>query len=180
MRRLTLEEAELVTSRSLPNGDRPLFFNASTQTTQEISPEFESYLIVTPLEVRSEVSSFLQTLADNDPNQVELRNQLMFEFLDEEMSDSIERQRNLEDITEYYDQVRASFSSSLEGFEDLAEVALLQETLTASMGEIVSVRDRHKLNYAVLSVLRRRLDNGRTQNLTQEIRSWIRTLVEYE
>lgn len=180
MRRLTLEEAELVSNRSLPNGDRPTFFNANTQATQEIGVEFESYLIVTPIDTRSDVSTFLQTIQDNDPNQIELRNQLLFEFLDEEMSDEIQKQGNLDDLTSYYDRVRSTFSSSLEGFEDIDEASLLQEALTASMGDIVSARDRHKLNYAVLSVLRSRLDNGRSQTLSQEIRAWIRLLVEYE
>lgn len=180
MRRLTLEETELVSNSAKAEGERPQFFNASTQTSEEISQNFEAYLIVTPIATRSDTSSFLQTILDNDPNQIDIRQQLMFEFLDEELNDSIEAQRGYESLTEYYDLVRSSLASSIEGFEDVEETTLLQESLTSSMGDIVSVRDRHKLNSSIVSVLRRRLDNGRSATLTQEIRSWIRLLVEYD
>jgi len=180
MRRLTLDEAETVTASARAAGDRPLFFNATTLTDEEISQEFEAYLILTPISTRSDTSTFFQTILDNDPNQLDLRQQLLTEYLEEELRNETESQRVFDDLTQYYDQVRSNLAASLEGFEDVTEATLLQESLTSSMGDIVSARDRHHFNYAVFSVLRRRLENGGSATLSQELRSWVRLLVEYD
>jgi len=180
MRRLTLDEAEQVSASAREPGERPTFYNATTRADEEISQEFEAYLILTPSSVRSEISTFFQTILDNDPNNVQLREQLLSEFLEEELRNASESQRVFSNLTEYYDSVRTSLSSSVEGFEDVTEVPLLQEATTSSMGDIVSTRDRHQLDYAVLRVLQTRAENGRSATLTEELRSWVRVLTEYE
>lgn len=180
MRRLTLEEAEIVTSSAREDGSRPTFFNAQSRAEEEISQEFEAYLILTPISVRSSVSSFFQIVLDNDPNQIETRDQLVDEYLEEEQRNELESQRMYQQLTEYYDSIRSTFSSSLDGFENVTEATLLQEALTRSMGNIVSARDRHIFNYAALSVLASRIDSGGAVDFQQELRAWVRTLVEYE
>lgn len=180
MRRLTLEEAETVTSSAREEGNRPEFFNAQSRVSEEISQEFEAYLILTPISVRSSVSSFFQTILDNDPNQIETRNQLIDEYLEEEQRNELESQRMYQQLTEYYDQIRANLSASLDGFENVAEATLLQEALTKSMGDIVSARDRHTFNYAVLAVLASRVETGGASDFEQELQAWVRVLVEYD
>lgn len=180
MRRLTLEEAETVTSSAREEGNRPEFFNAQSRVSEEISQEFEAYLILTPISVRSSVSSFFQTILDNDPNQIEVRNQLIDEYLEEEQRNELESQRMYQQLTEYYDQVRSDLSSSLDGFESVAEATLLQEALTKSMGDIVSARDRHTFNYAALAVLASRVETGGAADFEQELQAWVRVLVEYD
>lgn len=180
MRRLTLEEASTVEANSRDDGERPLLFNAQSDTEEEISPEFEAYLVLTPISTRSQVSSFLQIVLDNDPNQIDTRKDLLDEYLEEEKRNELEGQRMYSQLTEYYDQVRTGFSSSLEGFEDVSEATLLQETLTKSMGNIVSARDRHTFNFAALSVLASRHESEGAEDFRQELRSWIRVLVEYD
>jgi len=179
MRRLTLEEAERVGESAHGDGERPEFFNAQTDSEEEISPEFEAYLILTPISTRSGVSGFFQVVLDNDPNQIDTRNQLLDEYFEEEQRNELEGQRMYQQLTEYYDQVRTTFSASLEGFEDISESILLQEALTRSMGNIVSARDRHTFNYAALSVLLSRHQSEGAADFQQELRAWIRVLVEY-
>lgn len=178
MRRLTLEEAETVSESS--RTDRPDYFNIQTGQEEDISPEFESYLILTPIATRSEVSGFFQLVLDNDPNQIDVRGRLMDEFLEEEQRNELEGQRMFQQLTEYYDRVRERLSVSLDGFEDVAEAISLQESLTRSMGSIVASRDRHTFNYAALSVLLSRHQDEETTAFQQELRSWVRVLVEYD
>ncbi len=178
MRRLTLEEADTVASSV--REDRPTFFNAQSGQEESISTEFEAYLILTPISVRSSVSSFFQVILDNDPNQVEVRNQLLTEYLEEEKRNELESQRMYEQLADYYDQVRSDLSSSLDGFEDVTEATLLQEAMTKSMGDIISARDKHAFNYAALSVLASRFEASGSGDFTQELRSWVRVLVEYD
>lgn len=180
MRRLTLEEADTVNESSRGDGDRPTYFNSRTGADEEISASFEAYLILTPISTRSSVSGFLQTILDNDPNQVDVRDQLLTEFFEEEKRNELEGQRMYEQLTEYYDQVRTSFAASLEGFEDVTEATLLQESLTRSMGSIVASRDRHTYNYSALSVLASRHEESGAGSQEQENRSWVRVLVEYD
>jgi hypothetical protein len=178
MRRLTLEEADTVSSSA--REDRPTFFNAQTRASESISQEFEAYLILTPISVRSSVSSFFQTILENDPNQIDVRNQLINEYLEEEQRNELEGQRMYQQLTEYYDQVRTNLTASLDGFEDVTEATLLQEALTKSMGDIVAARDRHTFNYAALSVLASRVESGGAADFDQELQAWVRVLVEYD
>lgn len=180
MRTLTLEEAATVTDASRGDGDRPDFFNAQISSEAEISQEFEAYLILTPISTRSSVSSFFQVILDNDPNQIDVRNQLIDEFFEEEKRNELEAQRMYQQLTSYYDQVRSNLSASIEGFEDVQEATLLQEALTRSMGDIVAARDRHTFNYAALSVLSTRHEAGGAADFEQELRAWVRVLVEYD
>lgn len=180
MRRLTLEEVELVSSAARGDGARPSYFNVQSAAEEEISTNFESFLILTPLQVRSDLSNFFQTVIDNDPNQVEVRSDLLEEFLEEEQRNELRSQRMYADLTEYYDRVRDQFAQASEGFEDVTEVVLLQESVTRSLGDIVSSRDRHAYGHAVLSVLATRHSSSGNNSHTQEIQSWIRTLIEYE
>jgi len=179
-RRLTLEEAEIVTRLSREEGDRPELYRSVDNTETEISQEFESYLILTPTPTLNSVSSFFRVVLDNDPNQVDLRNQLFSEFLEEEQRNESENQRMFQQLTDLYDQTRESLASSLEGFSDVEEASLLQEAVTRSMGDIVSARDRHVFNSSVLSVLASRQESSGSTELRQELQSWIRVLLEYE
>jgi hypothetical protein len=180
MRTLTLEEAATVTDSARGDGDRPDFFNAQTDSEEEISQDFEAYLILTPISVRSNVSSFFQVILDNDPNQIDVRNTLINEYLEEEKRNELDAQRMYQQLTSYYDQVRSDLSSSIEGFEDVQEATLLQEAMTRSMGDIVAARDRHVFNYAALSVLSTRQETGGSADFTEELRAWVRVLVEYD
>ena len=179
-RRLTLDEADLVTRQSREDGNKPELYRSVDETETEIGRDFESYLIVTPTSTLSSISSFFQVILDNDPNQVDLRDQLLSEFLEEEQRNENEYVRMYQQITELYDQTRESLSSSLEGFDDVEESALLQEAFTRSMGDIVSSRDRHTFNSSVLSVLSSRKDASGSSELRRELQSWVRVLLEYE
>jgi len=179
-RRLTLEEAASVTQLAREDGSRPELYRSTEGTETEIGRDFEAYLILTPTSTLNSMSSFFQVVLDNDPNQVELRDQLLSEFLEEEGRNESENQRMFQEITELYDQTRENLASSLEGFDDVEEAALLQEAFTRSMGDIVSARDRHIFNSSAISVLQARKDAGGSADLRQELQSWVRVLLEYE
>jgi len=180
MRRLTLEEASTVSERSRDVGSRPSFYDASTRDFVEISSEFETYLILAPAQVKSDVSSLFQTVLDNDPNQAGLRSDVLTSFLDLESDNELERKRRFESLTSLYDDVRSRFITSIEGFEDLREVSLLQESLTTSLEGIVASRDRHEFNNAVIQVLKRRDGASGLSESRTESQAWVRVLTEYE
>lgn len=180
MRVLTLDEAELVQESSRSDVDLPEIIDPASGIPEVIGREFEAFLILTPLNIRSGLADFFRTIIDNDPNKVATRDEILTDFLDEEEKNSLEMQKVYESFTSYYDQVREGVISSLDGFEDLKEVAWLQEALTNSLGNIISDRDRHMLNFAALQVLRVRHDSGRSQTSLDSLQQWVETLVEYD
>ena len=180
MRRLTLEESSLVSERSRGDGNRPSFYDSSVQSSVEISSDFETYLILAPAQVKGDVSSLFQTVLDNDPNQVGLRSDVLTSFLNIESNNEVERKRKFESLTSLYDTVRSGFVTSIEGFEDLREVGLLQEALTTSLEGVVAARDRHEFNNAAIQVLKRRDSASGLSESHTESQAWVRVLTEYE
>lgn len=179
-RRLTAEEADRVAGAARGDGDRPTLFSASSGAENEISSDFEVYLILTDISVRTQVANFFQVILDNDPNDLDAYNELLLEFLVEEISNAEEGKREFSDVTEFYDTTRASYSNTTDGFTDVEEVNLLQEALTNSLGQLAEQRDRFVFNVAALTVLQDRANESGSSEFRQELESWIRVLVEYE
>jgi len=179
-RRLTAEEADKVSQHAREAGDRPTVFVASTGEETEISTNFEVYLIVTDVAVRTQVANFFQVILDNDPNNLASYSELLLEFLEEEISNSEEGKREFAQVTEFYDTTRDAYTNTIDGFSDVGEVTLLQEALTNSLGPLAEQRDRFIFNVSALSVLQARATEGGSSVFRQELESWIRVLVEYE
>lgn len=179
-RDLTVEEAGLVAQQARPSGQRPQIYTAATDSTAEISTDFETYLILTPISLRNQIAQYFQTIIDNDPNDLQTYSDLLTEFLEEELRNDTELMRAYNDYTSLYDQVRDAYSSSTDGFTDVDEVGELQVALTNSLGQLAEQRDRYSFNYAVLNVLRDRNNNSGRTGFVRELQSWIRALVTYE
>lgn len=179
-RSLTLEEAEKVSDQAKEEGSRPQYFSVPAGGAEEISKEFETFLIITPATVKSQIASFFQVILDNDPNENSTRDELLTEFLLEELDNETERIRLFDNFAEFYDEVREAYAASVDGFTDVAEVALLQEAITRSLGSISDQRDAHQFNYAVYSVLTQRKDADDPDSFEQELRAWIRVLSTYD
>ena len=179
-RSLTAEEADQVAQQARGDGDRPDLFIASRNSEEQISVDFEAWLIITDSSLRTQIANFFQTLLDNDPNDLETRTELLLEFLQEEIRNAQQFKEDFESITELYDTNRESLSGATDGFTDIAEVTLLQEALNNSFGPIVEQTDRFNFDYAALTVLQTRANGENASNFQQELESWIRVLAEYE
>lgn len=179
-RRLSLEEAETVSSSAREDGDRPTLFRAASGSEEEISQDFETYLILTDIGTRSRIANFFQVILENDPNDLELYTSLLREFLEEEVSNATGGRTSFDEVTELYDDIRQAYGVTTDGFTDVSEVNFLQEALTNSLGSIAEQRDRFSFNFAALSVLQARQEAGSNQLFRQELESWVRVLVEYE
>lgn len=179
-RRLSAEEANQVSGAAREDGDRPELFIASTGAETEISTDFEVYLILTDIAVRTQIANFFQVILDNDPNDLASYTELLLEFLEEEISNAEEGKREFADVTEFYDATRTSYTNTTDGFTDVSEVNLLQEALANSLGPLAEQRDRFIFNVAALTVLQTRANEGGSDSFTRELESWIRVLVEYE
>lgn len=179
-RRLTAEEADQVSSAAREDGDRPQLFIASRGEEEEISSDFQVYLILTDISLRTQVANFFQVILDNDPNDLTTYTELLLEFVLQELGNAEIGTRNFNQLTEFYDDIRSSYSNTTDGFTDVNEVVLLQESLTNSLGAIVEQRDRLLFDTAALTVLQTRAEEGGSGDFRRELESWIRVLVEYE
>lgn len=179
-RRLTAEEADQVSNLARGDGERPQLFIASTGEETEISSDFETYLILTESSIRTQIANFLRVILENDPNNLEVRTELLLLFIREEISNADRAKGEFAEVTEFYDQTRTAFSNTTDGFIDVSEVTLLQEALTSSLGPIAEQRDRLIFNTAALTVLQTRTEAGGSDNFRRELESWVRVLVEYE
>lgn len=179
-RGLSADEASLVSAKARPDGQRPTLYSSVSDTEEEISSDFEVYLILTDPSLRNKVANFFQTILDNNPNDLDVRSRLLNDFIQEEIRNSQGKSQEFSSLTSFYDEIRSSYGATINGFTDIAEVVALQEALTLSLGPIAEQRDRLTFNYSALNVLLARANSSGSDSFTRELESWIRLLVEYE
>tara|TARA_R100001132_G_C3270505_1_gene92664 strand:- start:1473 stop:2018 length:546 start_codon:yes stop_codon:yes gene_type:complete len=179
-RGLSAEEADIVSRKARTPGSRPVLYSSLSDTEAEISSDFEVYLILTDSSVKTQIASFFQTIIDNNPNDLGTYNELLQEFIEEEIRNTNEGNTQFDALTSLYDSVRDSYGGTIDGFTDVGEVIGLQEAITQSLGSLAEKRDRLTFNYAALNVLLSRSDASGSTLFFRELESWIRLLMEYD
>tara|TARA_R100000656_G_scaffold104176_1_gene76143 strand:+ start:170021 stop:170563 length:543 start_codon:yes stop_codon:yes gene_type:complete len=180
MRRLTLEEAELVSSAARGDGNRPSLYRVTSGFDEEISADFETFLILNSIDERTQVSQFFQTVLENDPNSNDNRDRLLAEYVSARKANEEAKLTRMESFSEIYDETKSTLQNMSDGFEDITEVDLLNEATNTALGGIVEQRDRFSYDLSVLTVLEQAVPEGGISTLRRELESWGDLLVEYD
>lgn len=177
MRRLTNEEAQTVRARRRPSGDRPTYYNAGTDEDNEISEEFEAFLILLATGVKTEAVAWINAVANSLPEREDW-NDLLMETIAQQAANATARLADINETFDGYEAFRTNFRA--DGFEDVEEVGTLLEDLQIGMGEL-SGRERESTHLEVLSdLLQLRAESGNvSESRLQQLRSWITPLLTY-
>lgn len=179
MRDLTSEEAKLVDAKTKKN--KPYYYNATSGELIAISDDFEVWLILTPIGLRTRLANYFQFVIDNDINEWSTRQELLEEWLEDEIDDLRYEIEAYGDIVNTYDELKTGLSEHLSGFEDIDEVNKLSTDLTTSVGTSIDRKNSLQFEKAVSTVLLSKSEGtGVPDNVIQEIKSWIRILLTYD
>lgn len=179
MRDLTSEEAKIVDAKA--KKERPYYFNSETDELIQISAEFEIWLILTPAGLRTRLANYFQFVLNNDINDWSTRQELLEEWMEDEIDDLRNEIEAYGEIANTYDELKTGLSEYLPGFEDIDEVNKLSTDLTTSIGTTIDRKNSLQFEKAVNTVLLAKSEgSGVPDNVIQEIKSWVRLLLTYD
>ena len=179
-RALTPEESQVVAAKAKPEGSRPQLYSAATGTLNQISKDFESFLILSPAGVKANAATFISTILLFDINNLVVRNNLMKRWCEDEISDIDEEIKGYEDIMDSYDEIRPKLADASLGFEDVPEVNTLMSDFTLLLGDFGEQRDSLLFSKAASNVINTRERGTIPADTKQEIESFARILLTYD
>lgn len=171
---LTGEERSKVDAARLT--PRPEFFNGVTAQQQEISRDFESFII---LQDPDTIKSTLDWLAEAG-TLTELRddrNAVLFEALVADIADREARQSEIADVTSEFNEWRANFQAGK--FSDVPEVGLIIRDSQATAEELFVAEERANHLEAVQNRVTDRIGQDVSSAQLQELLSWPTPLLAY-
>jgi hypothetical protein len=177
MRDLTPSEAALVATNRKPEADLPVIYDPVTNLSTPITREFETWLILTPIGTRSQISMWLSQLAQNTPHDEAFDN-LATEFLEDEVAAARAEIEEYDSSLSGYDRFRNTLNT--DGFSDVTELGTLLSLTTTGLGRISSARN--SANYAGSMALYNQADlrSRRTdENTRRTLRSWVSVMLAY-
>jgi hypothetical protein len=156
---------------------RPSFWNASASAYQEISPDFESYVITLEQGLRSKVSAVLRK-STVDASRQKDRDALMSIVIQAEINDSKKALDELDNALSAYTQLEQQLK--LSAWADVPEVSMMSQDLRRGIDEASMYRRQAVHDYIVASIVQKNLDLGfMDDNIKQQMLSWSIPLGSY-
>lgn len=179
-RPLTSQEVKKVARLAKPDLARPYIYDAASGQLQQISKDFEIFLILTPGGVRNQITQYISLILKADINNLSVRNKLSKQWIDNEIKDLEKEEKNYDDILGIYDDLIPKLSAAKTGFEDVDEVNSLMSNFTLLTSDFGEQRDGIRFDKAVLSVLKIRESVTLPDDIKKEIQSYARALIAYD
>jgi len=179
IRDLTSEEAKKVDSLAKPDGSRPSYFNSGTGTLVEISVDCEAWLIITPSTVRARLANFFSLIATSKLNDWSDRQDLLSAWAKNEIADLKSNIDSYGKIATTYDAIRGDLAKYSVGFDSVEEISKINNDLTTLVGDYIERRDSLQFIKTINVILKGR-SNNLTDDVKQEIQSWVRVLLAYQ
>jgi len=164
--------------------DRPTWFNASTAQEETISDRFESWLILTPVEVRATIAQGLQEVLDEESLLQTSKNELLAQFISDESDDLDKRSETVTALSDIVPNL-GGLAAGLVYKEDTPEVALLFDNLLLPMPAINRLSDNVRFDQNWLAMCDTLFQRENTvtsagdSNKRKEIESMIKVLLAY-
>jgi len=177
VRRLTNEEAQTVRDSRREPGERPVYFNSGSGEDEEISEQFEAFLILLSSGVKTEAVTWINAVASLMPDRDDW-NDVLIETVEQQIANAQTLNDAINTTYEGYESFRTNFR--IDGFEDITEIGLMLDDLQVGMGEL-SGRAREAKHLEVLSaILNERATSEEFGDARlQQLRSWITPLMTY-
>jgi hypothetical protein len=179
-RALTSDEFKKVTSKAKVEGSRPFVYESSTGEYNQISKDFEAFLILTPAGIKAKAAQFISTIIRSEINNSVIRTNLLRRWAQDEMADIAKEIEGYKDILDIYDSIIPTLGQAKGGFEDVTEVNVLFSGFNLLMGEFAETRDSLKFDRAASSVLNNRSGGNLPSDIKKELESYARALLSYD
>lgn len=168
------ERSRVENSRVAP---KPQFFNAATGNQQDISEDFESFIILQDKGVLQETIDWIKKSSEIMEGRVS-RNAVAFEALVADQDDLSTRKSEIDDLAQAFNDWKAS--SFLSGkFSEVSEVGLIIADLQAVAEEVFVFQERMKHLENVQFRVTGKLGQDVTTAQLQELSSWPTPLLSY-
>lgn len=181
---LTDAEKLLVESQRLP--DRPDFFSASLQRDQEITEDFETYLILQPTEDKQVIQDWITTSAEIQEENLD-RDELLERYLGIRVEDATARITELDIILNNFDNIQrrlltvGDVDQDPSRFAQVFDIGLLIQSLQKPVDEVNIQREQAFHERTFVTLLTDKLDLSKTTEDTQaELESWQTVISTYE
>lgn len=183
MANFTTEEKELFNAQSLP--ERPSFFSRVAQREQQISQDFERFLI---LQTQVQKQTALNWI--NKAQEIEVdnedRDEILSTYLGIRQTDAADRVTELDEKLEDFNSFMNGFFSDEastdcpDRFANVPELSLFVQSLQRPLSKMTIQRDQAFHEGNLVLWLRERLTEEQTnQNSQQELESWKNVIAAY-
>ena len=170
-------QRKIIDVKSKPEGTRPKFFNAGVGEMQEISTDFEAFLI---LQGRSRNTATVQWLDQCSEMTVRdlARDALAAQALKNDIDDAENSQFELSAYIDFFSNFKTGYD--LSGFENVTEAGMLLQDLQRPMQEVQTLVNRLKHRQSYCTITMNTLSNSGVNALDKrQVDSWYSPLSAY-
>lgn len=179
-RALTSQEATKVAKKAKADGFRPQIFNSSSGILEEITKEFEIFLILSKPGIKAKAAQFISTIIQSDINNLVVRNNLLRRWAEDELADIDKEIEGYQDLLDIYDEIFPQLGEAKTGFEDVVEVNNLFSSFNLLTGDFAEQRDSLRFDKAATTVINNRDSGVLPSDIKKELESYARALLAYE
>jgi len=167
------EQAKVSSNRRAP---RPRYFDATAQAEQEISPDFEAFLILQDAATITATLTQIATAGLLAEIRMD-RDAVAFEALVADIGDRSTKQSEIEGTTAIFNEWKDLFRAGK--FNDVSEVGLLIQDIQATGEEMFVTEERLKHLEMVHNRVKERIRQGVSTAQLQQLQSWPTPLLAY-
>lgn len=178
MRVLSQEEERRISSKRKPDGQRLKYYDAASGQYVEISYDFETFVLLSPVGFRARVGTYLNALTAQSLSSA--MDDLRREWNEERKADAQAVMDGYGAVVTTYEDIRATMLELADGFDDTVEVSKLLADLSKVAGQTVDRYESAQYERAVASILADRASSSsEPSELQTELNSFIQVLLQY-
>lgn len=179
IRDLTAAEQQRLYGKRKPRGQRPRVFNAVTRQQDEISEDFETFIILMNIGFRARIGQYLTAISTIDTTAGTM-NSLRREWLGQRKSTYQAAMDSYGPLISSYEDIREKLVAATIGFEEVPEIQRLLTDFSKVVGGIVDVFENTRMQWAMISSL----DNQATSSndsspVNTELNSMVSAFLSY-
>lgn len=176
----TTTELDYIRKNRKPSGEKPLYYNSSTDQNEAISDDFEAYLILQKVSTKQKL---LQRLRKNikDNSNYSDRDAILKEMMDKITSNSDLILAELDTETGNFAEFKQAILDEDRRFDDLAELNRLVTVINTSIAELSFQRDQAFQDSNVCLILGDKLQVAKSDDKTKkEYDIWQKVVSAYQ
>lgn len=170
------DELDLIAKQALPPDERPSYSVPETKSSDKISKDFESYLILQSADDKQNILSWINSLKKVD-SALEDRDAILKRYLDIRAEDAAQIIQDVDKDTGDFNKFKASLAPGEEGkpsrWTELLELNLLARALQRPIDEILIQRETAFHEENMLKLVQILLDvKAFGKDTSQELKQW--------
>lgn len=179
----TNEELQLISEQRKTNADLPEYYSAQSQTSIQISRDFEAYLILQTQDQKQKVLEWIRKALIGQSISAD-RDTLLNQYIQIRKADAQSRIAELDQKLGNFNDFKTSLLPNddyVSNFGNVAEISLLCTSLQKPMDELFLKRDQAYHEVVLSDILNSRLTKQKQDaNTKKELQSWQTVIASYK